>query len=190
MSLRPINNHILFKFVDEINNLNNQFAKGVSPGGIVLIGDTFDESAKQARWVKIQYAGPGVKTVRAGQTVLVQALRWTEGVKYEGSKVWRTDEKELVAVLNADGSMTPLGDFALFTQNTTDHIRKHGQLIVVGGVENTPSGTVFAVGPKAEPALVGATIYYSGANFTETAKANGKDFAFIREEGILAYTQE
>lgn len=192
MTITAIRNNVLFTFVDEINS-RNEFTKGATDSGIVIAGDTFDASAKQSRWVKVFAVGPDVKNVKVGDVALLPALRWTEGIKHDGFRFWKTDENEIVAIArgNADGAQpTPLNNWVLFTQNKNGHVRQMGLIAVVGGVTDTPCGTAYAAGPDVEPEVVGSTIYYSDTNFTDTTKWAGKEFAFIKDENILVYTQE
>lgn len=187
MTIQAIRDNVLFQFVDAINT-NNQFVKETTASGIVLAGDTFDSSAKQSRWIKIIAVGPDVKSVKVGDEALLPALRWTEGMKYDGMKFWKTDEREIVCTRTGpESELTPLTNWVLFQQLKTQNVRQVGLIAVFGGVDETPRGRAFAIGPKAEPELNGAVFYYSDTNFTETAEHAGMQIAFVRDENILVY---
>lgn len=95
--ITAIRNHIVFKFVDKIN-VNNQFVRDDSNGGIIL-GASFDESAKGARWATIVSAGPDTSPIlkQPNIQVLIDSLKWTDASMIEGiGKVWRTDETHIL----------------------------------------------------------------------------------------------
>lgn len=191
MTITALGNSVLFTFVDDINS-RNEFVKGATESGIVIAGDTFDSSAKQSRWVNVFAVGPDVKTIKAGDQALLPALRWTEGIKHDGLRFWKTDEKEVVAIAGtADGAKPqPLANWVLFEQIKSGHVRQVGLIAVIGGVTDTPTGKAFAVGPDAESDISGSTIFYDDTNFTDTTKWAGKTFAFVKDENILAFSQE
>jgi co-chaperonin GroES (HSP10) len=103
MKLRPIKNHIIFKFVDKIvvrsdlGKRRTQFQEETD-SGIVLT--SFDESAKHPRWAIVEAVGPDVtdKNIIAGSKVLIEGLKWTEAIEVDGDDVWRTDEEWLLAI--------------------------------------------------------------------------------------------
>lgn len=188
MTITALGNSVLFTFVDDINS-RNEFVKGSTESGIIIAGDTFDSSAKQSRWVNVIAIGPDVKDIQVGDQALLPALRWTEGIKHEGLRFWKTDEKEVVAVRRS-GKLFPLASWVLFKRHVNGHVRQVGLIAVIGGVTETPSGTAFAVGPAADAELVGTTIYYNDPNFTDFIKHEGVEIAFIKDENILAFSQE
>ncbi len=96
MNIQAIYNHIVFQFVDSVNT-KGMFVEGTTVGGIQLLGD-HDKSAKQARWAKIISLGPECSDIlrHEGCEILIEALRWSPGVKYNDQFVWRTDESQLL----------------------------------------------------------------------------------------------
>jgi hypothetical protein len=96
MSIRAIHNHIIFKFIDK-TNLKGMFEESKTASGIIL-QSSFDESAKQPRWARIVAAGPQCSDVikQDNIEILIDNLKWTNGVKYNGEFVWRTDESQLL----------------------------------------------------------------------------------------------
>lgn len=96
MKLRAIHNHIVFQFVDNVT-FNGRFEEGQSAGGIVLL-ESHDSSAKAPRWGKVVSLGPkcSEQLRTPGCEILIDALRWSIGVDYNGQKLWRTDEDQLL----------------------------------------------------------------------------------------------
>lgn len=96
MKLNPIRNHIIFEFLDKLDS-QNQFTQ-TTETGIHIVGH-FDNSAKEPRWAKVLALGPNVSDElrQPGCEILIENLRWTEGVEFEGKKYWRTDDKQVLA---------------------------------------------------------------------------------------------
>lgn len=96
--LQPIANHILFQFNDEIDK-NRRFSfKEKTNWGFEIRGD-HETASKMARWVTIIGMGPDVSDeFHVGQVVLVDALKWTKLVEYDGVEFARTDETHILAV--------------------------------------------------------------------------------------------
>lgn len=189
MNVTAIKNTVLFQFSDSVKS-NGEFSKGQTASGIVIAGDGFDSSAKEPRWGNVIAVGPDVKGIKVGYAILIPALRWTEGMKYEGTKFWKTDDTQIVAVQDqtSDGAkIKPLANWVLFKKRKAGHVRQEGLIAVVGGVNETPSGDVFAVGPKADDNLTNSVIYYDDTNFTDNSKWAGVEFSFIKDDSILAY---
>lgn len=185
MTIQALHNTILFQFVDAVST-SNQFVKGTTASGIILAGDTFDSSAKTSRWIDVIAVGPSVTAVKVGDQALLPALRWTEGLKHDGIKFWKTDELEVVAVRNhPTADIRPLGNWVLFTQQPAKAVRQVGLIAVIGGVDETPRGKSFAAGPKADAGLAAATFCYSTVNFTDTVQHDGIEIAFIKEKNVL-----
>lgn len=97
MKLRAIRNHIIFQFVDRVTS-TGRFTPERSHGGIHLLANN-DDSAKEPRWVKVISAGPDCseQVTQPNVELLVDALRWTAGAKFEDQTYWRTDETQILA---------------------------------------------------------------------------------------------
>lgn len=97
MKIEAIQNHIVFKFIDKVTNAG-EFEGQTTEGGIDLL-HSVDNSAKQDRWAKIISLGPECSDElrEPGCEVLIDNLKWTAGVEFNGSKVWRTDESHVGA---------------------------------------------------------------------------------------------
>jgi co-chaperonin GroES (HSP10) len=184
MTLKPLKNRFIFKFLDSINN-KGQFDKGTTETGIILQA-SFDDSAKESRWVKIDTVGTECGLVETGDIVLLPALRWTAGVKFEDDKVWKSDEDQAVVVLEGK-KMVPLRDTVIFKKIKDEElVSSFGIVLVKDPDNNSPRGHVVAIGPDCVDAVVGDTLYYDESNFFDTFKHDGTEYAFIQENKILA----
>lgn len=187
MNITPINNNIIFKFVDRVN-AKGEFEKEATEAGI-LLQSSFDDSAKDPRWVNVVAVGPECTTVKPGEQVLLPNLKWTSRFTVDGEKMWRSDETQAVAVRdNARADIRALAAHVLFEETPKEAVRASGLVLVIGGNDSTPSGTVAHVGPGvAEELTVGSRIYYDDVNFTDRFVHNGRKLSFIKDESILAY---
>ncbi len=104
-TLHPIKNMIIFQFEDEAADLNDgrKSAKGFlekTEWGFVYKDSK--ASASNARWGIVVAAGPEcVEQFQKGQRILIENLKWTEGVTYEGTTYWRTAEDHVLLVDDA-----------------------------------------------------------------------------------------
>lgn len=187
MNLRTIRNHIIFQFVDNVNS-KGEFERGMSAGGIFL-HPTVDDSAKMPRWANVTHVGPECEDVKVGQQVLIPALRWTAGTKFENQKYWKTDLTQIVAVRdNPTSPIFPLTSYILF-QRLNRRSQSDGGLFVSGGVEELPSGVVFFCGPKCNTISPVTVIYFDGHNFFDTFR-HDIELSFIKEDAIIAYYEK
>ena len=89
--LRAIRNHILFQFEDDYTYHMGvrQFDSKTDWGFSVVRSD---ESTQDPRWVRIVAVGPKVpEDLKPGMRVLVEPLKWTKAVMFEGEEYARTD---------------------------------------------------------------------------------------------------
>lgn len=91
--LHTLEDGILFTFYEEV--VKGQFDNTTSWGFVVK--DKIDD-VKRPRWAKVRVIGPKVKHVKVGDYVLIESLRWTNGLEYNDSKFWKTNESELIMV--------------------------------------------------------------------------------------------
>lgn len=91
--LRPIGDTILFVFKDKASSkgFENQTQTGITYY-------SFEDSLNTPRWGIVLAVGNKVKDIKPGMTVLIEPLRWTEGFTYDGVKIWKTVEKEIIAI--------------------------------------------------------------------------------------------
>lgn len=186
MKLRPILNHIIFQFVDEVDS-KGQFVQKTDWG--FTIPGHFDDSAKSPRWGTITHVGPDCKHVKVGQQVLINALKWTPGFKFNDQRFWRTDETQIVAIRKTPTSdLQILRDIVLFKRHEEKvNEAKHGLLVVGTAVVETPKGTVVMVGPDCTESLDNTVIYYHEENFFSKFEHQKEKLWYIREQDILAY---
>ena len=92
--IKPLNNNILFTFVDDVRQ---GMFYDVEKSGII-VGKSYDGSAKEARWGLVLAVGPEVSNIQAGQKILIEPLRWTEALKVNDRSVWFTRESEIMCV--------------------------------------------------------------------------------------------
>lgn len=97
--LRPLLSNIIFKFEDELASSNGikQFRETTSWG--FDLRTNFDINVKSPRWGIVVAVGPDVKEdIKEGMSILIEALKWTEGVELEGQHYWMTNEDQILAV--------------------------------------------------------------------------------------------
>lgn len=95
MKIRPLNDKILFKFVDTVKK---GFFKEQHASGIVIdLGGNHQDSSRLCRLVEVVDVGPKVKEVDRGDLVVVQALMWTNSFRTGGgSQIWMTEQKHIM----------------------------------------------------------------------------------------------
>lgn len=93
MNLKPLNDSVLFTFVDKANSRGFE---NITETGIIY--KSYDDSAGSPRWARVVEVGPKVTEIEPGMVVLIEALRWTEGFEFQGTKYWITVEDEIMAI--------------------------------------------------------------------------------------------
>lgn len=102
--LKPLKDNIAFIFLEKFDGKN--FIED-NPSEILHVEmRSHDMSGKTPRWVRVLAVGPTVEDpeIKPGAIILVDALRWTEGFKFDGVQVWFTKEKEVSAIRSDNGS--------------------------------------------------------------------------------------
>ncbi len=92
--IKPLGNNIMFIFVDDVRQ---GMFYDVEKSGII-IGKSYDGSAKEPRWGVVTAVGPDVDGIQPGQKILMEPLRWTEAMKVNNKSVWFTRESEIMCV--------------------------------------------------------------------------------------------
>jgi len=183
MKVSAIGNGIIFHFMDPVNTKGEFVRQQTSTG--ILLTSTVDNSAKQPRWVKVLNAGPDCTFVKQGDIVLLPSLRWTSGLKFEGNRIWKTDETEVAALL-VNNEVIPAPSYLTFRIIKNEPItHQSGLFVVCTTTDATPSGTVIRIGENVLPELANTTIYYDGTNFNDMIE--NTDVAFIKEDNVFAY---
>lgn len=96
MTLRPLNNNVMFKFLDSTGGQKGRF-HGTTLSGIIIPPTVNNQ--KIARWGVVVAKGPKAE-VEVGDYILIEALMWMEGVKFEDELIWKTDDTKILAVTN------------------------------------------------------------------------------------------
>lgn len=99
ITLRPILDNVLFQFEDELATAGGikQFRETTAWG--FDLRSSFDHNVKQPRWVRVVAVGPDVsEAVQPGMRVLVEPLKWTDGLPLEDQIYWSTKEEHVLAV--------------------------------------------------------------------------------------------
>lgn len=92
--VKPTRNKIAFTFLQtpEAGRFTHQ-----TDSGIQVIQDA-DKQLDASRWGVVVAVGTEVEYVSKGDFVLIEHLKWTEGLEIENTKVWFTDESQIIAV--------------------------------------------------------------------------------------------
>lgn len=101
MILKPLGIRFTFTFVDavvtrsDMDRTRTQFEETTESGFTI---SSYDEGAKEPRWVIVKDIGPDVVEFGPGDKVLVEALKWSESIEFDGDKFWYSDETVVLAV--------------------------------------------------------------------------------------------
>lgn len=95
-TLRPLRNTILFQFLDETAGAKGRFLERTKGSIIIPVLDSAQHTTD--RWGKVVSVGPDVAGVAPGEFILIKALRWTFASEFEGQKVWKTNDDEVIVV--------------------------------------------------------------------------------------------
>ena len=93
--LKPVGKSILFVFLDEVAGgwFYDKSAFGL------FIPKSVENSATQCRWAKVVAVGKKVGDhIKPKMKILIEPMKWTVGMEYDGVKVWRTIEECVVAI--------------------------------------------------------------------------------------------
>jgi len=101
MILKPLGIRFTFKFVDKVvirtdlEKRRTQFEETTEFGFTM---SSYDESAKQPRWVIVENCGPDITEFKSGDKVLIESLKWSEAVEFDNDTFWYSDETVVMAV--------------------------------------------------------------------------------------------
>lgn len=103
--LRPLKDKIAFVFLDKFDG--RHFIEE-NPSETIFVPElkSNDASSNTPRWARVLAVGPTVEhpDIKPGAIILVDPLRWTEGFKHDGIRVWFTKEAEVSAIRYDDNS--------------------------------------------------------------------------------------
>ena len=101
MKLLPLGNKFTFTFLDAVvvrtdsDRRRTQFEETTESGFKI---SSYDEGTKTPRWVIVQDIGPDVTDFKQGDKVLVDALKWSDALEFEGEDIWYSDVEQVLAV--------------------------------------------------------------------------------------------
>lgn len=97
----PILDHVVFTFDEGVHD--GQFTEE-NIGSIMMYnkGKNFNHDAEYSRWGTVTAIGPLVTEVKVGDHVVVEKHKWTPEFTVDGHRVWRTNEKNILAVEEQD----------------------------------------------------------------------------------------
>lgn len=104
MRIRPLNNSIIFTFVDDA--AAGKFIPKTASGILMTNQDLSHQSVP--RWGQAIAIGKNVVDVKVDDYILIEPLMWTQGVEFEGTKIWKTDETKVVAITNDESATIQL----------------------------------------------------------------------------------
>jgi co-chaperonin GroES (HSP10) len=96
-TVRPINNNVLFQFIEETSGSRGNFIERQLASGIII--PVLPSKQKVHRWGKAIAVGPKAE-VQVGDYILVESLMWMEGTEVDGVKMWKTDDSKILAITN------------------------------------------------------------------------------------------
>lgn len=96
MTLRVLKNKIIFEFVETVKK--GMFETETDWG--LTVTTYYDDSAKKCRVGRVLVVGPEVPPeIQVGDLIVIDALMWTEGVKFEGNMIWQTNSTKVIGVI-------------------------------------------------------------------------------------------
>lgn len=93
MRLESLGNSVLFEFIDD--QKDGMLRDKTTSGIILTAADTTQQN--DARWGRVLSVGPQVRDIEPDEYVLVDALKWTNGVELDGQTYWKTDDTNILA---------------------------------------------------------------------------------------------
>lgn len=100
VQLRALRNGIVFQFEEAITGRGKKAGFNETTATGIYVGNSFDSTAKQARWGIVTSVGDEVidEGIVPGSRVFIEALKWTNGFEIDGDKFWKTDEECIMLV--------------------------------------------------------------------------------------------
>lgn len=92
----PINNNVMFKFLDYTGGKKGRF-HDTHRSGIILVPSATSQHAH--RWGEVIAVGPKVDGVKKGDYILIEALMWMNACDpIDGVTMWKTDDSKILVV--------------------------------------------------------------------------------------------
>ena len=100
-TIKAIHNHVIFTFeqdsvkVEEGSMSSTAFQEKTDWG---FEFKNFNESTEQPRWGTVVATGPKTDPIIiVGMRILIENLKWTNGIEFNGTTIWRTDDECILA---------------------------------------------------------------------------------------------
>lgn len=100
--LEPLEGNVIFHFLDDIGGKQREFRSRATESGILL--STIKDEQKAPRWAQVIQASKN-SDLETSDYILVQGLMWTNGTKFAGQDIWKTDEDQIL-MYTKDVSLT------------------------------------------------------------------------------------
>lgn len=95
MKVTPLRNGIFFIFEDDVNK---GFFSEKTTFGFIIRNDP-DTTMKRARWGRVIAVGHEVgDDINVGSEILIEPLKWTNDLQFEGQTFWKTDSDHVLAI--------------------------------------------------------------------------------------------
>lgn len=186
--IKPLGKRIVFKFNESVRN--GMFSDSTQSG--IYLGARADHSAHKPRFGIVEFIGDEVTSVRPGDTVLIDALRWSEGITYNDTKHWLTTEDELLGIWK-DGSVELFGDaVGIVLERQKETTTSFGLVIPTNCTEEQDVGIVSHLGPKVTDLLIGDKVLHE-RDVTIRQKSielGDIEVSFIKFNQIIAVCEE
>lgn len=95
--IKPILNNFILQFLDSTQD--GRFVPRTK-SSIILTNKNDAEQSGAPRWAIVISVGPDVTCFTPGEFVLVGAGRWSQYFTVDGTKYWKSDEDQVLAVTN------------------------------------------------------------------------------------------
>lgn len=86
--------NILFQFNEDTTS--TRFINKAASGIIISAADANQTGVP--RWAKVTHIGEEVDEVKVGEWVLLEPGRWTSGFYVDGTRYWKTDVDQVLAI--------------------------------------------------------------------------------------------
>lgn len=188
--LKALNENVIFKFQDRVTSNNAFEGNYKSVGGIIVVQNATDVSAKSPRWAIADCVGDNVANITANTKFLIPALRWTDAVVFNSQKYWMTHEDEIVAKV-IDDKIIPLNDYVIFIKQEKLKVNNSGVIAVVGNQDDVIYGQVTNVDDSnIDQINIGDMFIFNDPNFTSEFKFNNQTLSFVKLDEILAVIKD
>lgn len=93
--LQPINNNVLFRFLDTTTGAKRMFSDRASASGIIVSAQRAEQ--QDPRWGQAIAVGPDLD-IKVGEFIMINGGRWSAETEIMGTKLWKTDGDEILMV--------------------------------------------------------------------------------------------